>query len=81
MKTVSQLFKLIGEVVNVNAKNYENDYPRSEWFIDYHGHVNKVHVKYYRGGWKSGDGTFESIEESLTSEGLQTLYWFIKNRK
>lgn len=73
MKNLNDLFQLVAQTVREN-NNYNN------WFIDYSGHVNKITIRYYDTGWKSGDICHDSIKEELTQDGIQAAYWFIKSR-
>jgi hypothetical protein len=72
MKTLSDLFELVGVAVSKNDKY-------SHWFIDYSGHVNKISIKHYRGGWKADSNHYEKADFYLTEDGIQGAYWFIKN--
>lgn len=74
MKSTKDLFELVALAVAQNA-----DSNGLHWFISYSGHVNKMSVKFYRCGW-SEDGRYESNDEYLTEDGIQSLYWFIKTR-
>lgn len=71
MKTLSELFELVSKAVS------ENSQYTCDWFINYSGHVNKIHISYYFTGWSS-EGISESVEFRLDEEGIQGAYWFIK---
>lgn len=74
MKTLSELFELVAQAVEKNQQGYG-----SHWFIDYAGHVNKMSVRFYYTGW-STDAHVESVTFTLTEDGIQGAYWFIKTR-
>tara|TARA_R110001632_G_scaffold112999_1_gene224088 strand:- start:375 stop:605 length:231 start_codon:yes stop_codon:yes gene_type:complete len=74
MKSTKELFELVALAAEQNGDSFG-----PHWFISYSGHVNKMSVKYYRCGW-SDDGRYESNNEYLTEEGIQSLYWFVKTR-
>ncbi len=73
MKTLAELFELVAVAI-------ERSQGRSEdWFIDYHGHVNQLSIRYYFSGW-SKESHVESINFTLNEDGIQGAYWFIKTR-
>jgi hypothetical protein len=71
MKTIADLFQIIGVAVAQNNK-YKH------WFVDYSGHVDKIRITLYKHGW-SEDAVSEKIETKLTEDGIQSVYWFIKS--
>ena len=73
MKTLAELFELVSVAVRQN-----NEYS-SHWFINYSGHVNKLHISYYLCGW-TREGNCESVDFKLDEEGIQGAYWYIKTR-
>jgi hypothetical protein len=73
MKSLGELFELVAMAVSKNQTLTE------DWFIDYHGHVNQLSIRYYQCGWKE-DYTPESVEFKLNEDGIQGAYWFIKTR-
>lgn len=75
MKTLKDLFELIAQATEETQREYNS----TDWFFDYHGHVQKMSVSYWFTGWKEG-GVFESIEQKLDEDGIQALYYFIKTR-
>ncbi len=77
MKTLTDLFQLVAQATEQNGEELRT------WFFSYSGHVNKMSIDYYFTGWiKNGKSTglSEEIEQTLTPEGIQALYWFIKTR-
>jgi hypothetical protein len=74
MKNTTELFELVALAVEQNG-----DKSGPHWFISYSGHVNNMSVKFYRCGW-SDNGHYQSNDEYLTEDGIQSLYWFIKTR-
>lgn len=75
MKTLKDLFELVAQAVEENRKE------RNTWFIEYHGHINQIAIKYWFVGWSpESPASGESIKEKLTEEGIQAAYWFIKTR-
>lgn len=72
MKTLSDLFELVGVAVSQNNE-------RKHWFIDYVGHVNKISIRHYIGGWKADSNHHDKADFYLTEDGIQGAYWFIKN--
>lgn len=75
MKTLTELFELVAKALEVSQISKYN----GTWFIDYAGHVNKIHIRYYRTGW-SADAIAEIVDFKLDIEGIQGAYWFIKTR-
>lgn len=73
MKTLKDLFELVAVAVEQNGTIYKT------WFVDYHGHVNKIDIKYYFIGWAE-DHPFESASFKLDEDGIQGAYWFIKTK-
>ena len=73
MKTITDLFQLVAKATEQNGEEIRT------WFIYYSGHVNNMQVRYYATGWKA-EGQFESLEQRLDEDGIQSLYWFIKTR-
>jgi len=73
MKTLAQLFKLVGEAVEQNHAH------TGTWFVDFSGHVNKISIRYYFTGWGL-DVPHEELNQELNEEGIQSAYWFIKTR-
>ena len=76
MKTLKDLFELVATATEQNKADYRT------WFFDYHGHVNKMRIRYYFTGWvkDSTSSAFEEINQVLTEDGIQCLYYFIKTR-
>ena len=74
MKSTQELFELVAKAVEQNKRECN-----PQWFITYSGHVNNMSVKFYRCGWTT-DAHYESNDEYLTEDGIQSLYWFIKTR-
>ena len=82
MKDINKLFKVIGKAVKQNSDN-ENNPHNPHWFINYSGHVNQLHIRYFKYGWSSSraeENLFDSIEENLDANGIQSLYWFVKSK-
>lgn len=75
MRNTTELFELVALAVEQNG-----DKSGPHWFISYSGHVNSMSVKFYRCGWRTENPIFESNNEYLNEEGIQSLYWFIKTR-
>tara|TARA_R100000541_G_scaffold47687_1_gene54714 strand:+ start:255 stop:515 length:261 start_codon:yes stop_codon:yes gene_type:complete len=83
MKTISDLFNLVSKAVesNIESNSLFSKDTGTVWFIDYSGHVNKLSIRYFRYGWKAGgEAHSEDIQEVLTEDGIQSMYWFIKSR-
>lgn len=77
MMTLTDLFQLVAQATEKNGKE------RKTWFFSYSGHVNKMSVDYYLTGWTTEGrtkGHCEEIEQTLSPEGIQALYWFIHTR-
>lgn len=74
MKTLAELFEIIGVAVGQNGTNSHH------FFIDYMGHINKLSVKYYLYGWHEESVHADRIEVKLTEDGIQSAYWFIKTK-
>ena len=75
MKTLKDLFELVATAAE------QNKLTRETWFINYSGHVNKMSVRYYFTGWSTDNRSHaEEIEQELTEDGIQCLYYFIKTR-
>ena len=74
MKNTKELFELVAQAIEQNKRECN-----PHWFISYSGHVNKMSVKFYACGW-STDAHYESNDEHLSEDGIQSLYWFIKTR-
>lgn len=73
MKTLKDLFELVAVAVEQSDEKYRT------WFIEYHGHVNKIDVRYYFIGWAE-DHPSESASFKLDEDGIQGAYWFIKTK-
>lgn len=73
MKTLKDLFELVAVAVEQNNSSF------STWFIDYHGHVNKIDIRYHLIGWTE-DSVSESASFKLDEDGIQGAYWFIKTK-
>jgi hypothetical protein len=73
MKTLKDLFELVAVAVEQNHATFKT------WFVDYHGHVNKIDIKYYFTGWAE-DSVSESASFKLDEDGIQGAYWFIKTK-
>lgn len=71
MKTIADLFQLVGLAVAQNNKH-------KHWFVDYSGHVDKISVRVYNGGW-DGENPTKEMNTYLTEDGIQLAYWFVKN--
>lgn len=78
MKTINDLFELVGKTVEENQKSVSTGVG-AHWFVSYSGHVNSMSIKYYFAGWEK-DAKADSLDEYLTEDGIQSLYWFIKSR-
>jgi hypothetical protein len=75
MKTITDLFELVGQAVENN-----NDFTSANWMIDYSGHVNQLSIRYYFTGWERGCNPSDSVNFTLNEDGIQGAYWFIKTR-
>ena len=73
MKTLAELFEIIGQAVSENRREYRT------WFVEYSGHVNTLRVDFYLTGWAS-DKPHANLEVKLDEEGVQAAYWFIKTK-
>jgi hypothetical protein len=73
MKTLKDLFELVAVAVEQNNSSF------STWFVDYHGHVNKIDITYYFTEW-SETASSESASFKLNEDGIQGAYWFIKTK-
>ncbi len=75
MKTLTELLEMINEKIRMDLMR-----DRNQWFFRYSGHVQKMDVDFYLGGWKKGE-TSERIDINLNDpNSIQEGYWFIKNR-
>lgn len=75
MKTINDLFNLVAEATSQNSADHRT------WFFNFSGHVNTMNISFWHTGWNADYPTSEQkIEQHLTEEGIQTLYWFIKTR-
>jgi hypothetical protein len=73
MKTIQDLFAISGEAV-MNNCSYKH------WFIDYSGHINKLSIRLYDGGWDCNRQPSHSLDANLDNdESIQAAYWFIKS--
>lgn len=72
MKTMKDLFELVAVAVERNSKY-------NHFFVDYSGHVNKLTITYYLGGWNS-ESVGEKLEVKLDEDGIQAAYWFLKTK-
>ena len=76
MKNLNDLITLIAKCLEQNGRN-----ERNHWFIDFSGHVGKLSLRLYRGGWtREEDGPYENCDVYLTEAGIQEAYWFLANR-
>ncbi len=60
-----------------------NDYNSTEWFVSFSGHVNRLDITFYLGGWdldKSKSASGHNCNVYLDEAGIQEAYWFITNR-
>lgn len=73
MRTLKDLFELVAVAVEQNEEKYRT------WFIDYHGHVNKISIRYYLTGWDENSNA-EDASFRLDEDGIQGAYWFIKTK-
>lgn len=76
MKTLKDLFELIGKAVEENKKDSRT------WFIHYSGHVNLIDISFYPTGWGANkDASEQKLSQYLNDEdSIQSAYWFIKSR-
>lgn len=75
MKTLNELFEILGKATNENGENSRH------WFIDFSGHVNKMSLRYFRFGWSIEEDVYsETIQQTLNEDGIQALYWFVATR-
>jgi len=73
MKNLTDLFNKMAEATESNSKY-------NTWFFRMSGHVNKLHIQYYLGGWDSeNQGSLRECEVTLDEGGIQEAYWFITN--
>lgn len=83
MKTINDVLMLINQAIMNNQEKF-GTLTCSHWFIDYSGHVNKMHVRYYKLGWSKEqceNGARDECEIYLNNEEqVQELYWFVKSR-
>ena len=83
MKTLSEVLELVNKAIECNTKKMDVE-PRNEdakWFINYHGHVNELNIRYYPFGWSNEpDVIVETCAVYLTENGIQEGYWFLYNR-
>jgi hypothetical protein len=79
MKTKTELLKLVNTAILTNKL-----FSKTEWFIEFSGHVNVISIRYYSCGWKDSNKynyQAESVRISLDREdSIQEGYWFLKNR-
>ena len=57
----------------------------NEWFVSFSGHVNRLDISFYLGGWDLGNGKSkgegaDKCNVTLDEAGIQEAYWFIANR-
>lgn len=78
MKTKAELFSLIAQAVIITEESHKCGIG-PQWFVHFSGHVNKLCIDYYFGGW-STDRTSEKIEVTLDEVGTQAAYWFIQSK-
>ncbi len=75
MKTIAELFELIGKAVNENRSDY------GTWFVNYSGHVNKLRLCYHLTGWSLETcDVKDELDVNLDEDGIQAAYWFIKTK-
>ena len=74
MKTVKELFELVAQATEENSQDFQT------WFFNFSGHINTLSVEFYFSGWEMDKKHPKKIEQELTEEGTQALYWFIKTR-
>ncbi len=75
MKTLAELFEIIGQAVSENSRDYHT------WFINYSGHVNSLSIYFHFTGWCSKNSdTAAKLEVKLDEDGIQAAYWFIKTK-
>ena len=76
MKTINDLFFLIGNAVEDNGAK------RKTWFFDYHGHVNKLDIRFYLTGWENDAEPvhYQDLTFLMDEDGIQAAYWFIKTK-
>ena len=73
MKTLADLFEIIGQAVSQNGPK------RNTWVVDYLGNTNKLFLRHHLHGWTSStDRDAENLEVDLNEDGIQAAYWFIK---
>lgn len=81
MKTTQDLFAILAEASIQNDKSVARD-SGPIWFFHFFGHVNKIEITYHQTGWKRDAP--ECLEDKaaayLNEDGIQELYWFVKNR-
>jgi len=79
MKTKTELLELVNTAILTNKL-----FSKTEWFIDFNGHVNVISIRHYSCGFKDSkkyNYPAESVRISLYNEdSIQEGYWFIKNR-
>jgi hypothetical protein len=80
MKDLQDLMSLITKCLEQNNSIHNN----SQWFVSFSGHVNRLDVAYYQGGWelctKHGRAGGDSCDVTLDEDGIQEAFWFITNR-
>jgi hypothetical protein len=75
MKTIAELFEIIGQAVSENSREHDT------WFVDYSGHVNSLRIQYHFTGWSSESSDLAAkLEVKLDEDGIQAAYWFIKTK-
>jgi hypothetical protein len=75
MKTIADLFEIIGTAVSKNSRVC------GTWFIDFSGHVNKISISYHLAGWTRGEQNIgETATFKMDEDGIQAAYWFIKTK-
>lgn len=60
-----------------------SDHNNNEWFISFSGHVNRLDISFYLGGWSLSKGKCDGGDKCnvyLDEAGIQEAYWFITNR-
>lgn len=55
----------------------------NEWFVSFSGHVNRLDISFYLGGWdlaKGAPNNGDKCDVYLDEAGIQEAFWFITNR-
>jgi len=79
MKNLQDLMSLTTKCLEQSINRHNSN----EWFVSFSGHVNRLDISFYLGGWDLADGKGRDKDRCdvyLDEAGIQEAYWFITNR-